>query len=72
MTHSRLVLAASLTWTLAAVVLFFAIGSMSLLGLALLAVGGLGPPLVYAALSGGPTATIAEVLHDTEEGRPGR
>jgi len=71
MTHSRTVLAASVIWALAAVALFVAVGSMSLLGVAILAVGLL-PPLVYARLSGGPTATIAEVLHDTERGGPGR
>ena len=71
MTHSRLVLAASIIWALAAVALFVAVGSMSLLGVAILAVGLL-PPFVYARLSGGPTATIAEVLHDTEQGGPGR
>lgn len=71
MTHSRVVLAASVTWALAAVALFFAVGTMSLLGLAILAVG-LVPPLVYAALSGGPAATIAEVLHDTERSGPSR
>jgi hypothetical protein len=71
MTHSRTVLAASVIWAFAAVALFVAVGSMSLLGVAILAVGLL-PPLVYARLSGGPAATIAEVLHDTEEGRPGR
>jgi hypothetical protein len=71
MTHSRLVLAAILTWASAAVVLFFAIGTMSFLGFALLAVG-LVPPLVYLALSGGPTSTIAEVLRDTERGGAGR
>ena len=67
MTHSNRVRVAGVAWMLTAVVLFLAIGTMSLLGLALLMVGGLGPPLVYAALSGGPTATIAEVLHDTEQ-----
>lgn len=71
MTHSRTVLAASVIWALAAVALFVAVGSMSLLGVAILAVGLL-PPLVYARLSGGPTATIAEVLHDTEQSGPGR
>lgn len=72
MTHSRVVLVAGAVWTLIAVVIFFAVGTMSILGLALLAVGGFVPPLVYAALSGGPAATIAEVLNDTEQGRPGR
>ena len=72
MTHSNRVRVAGVAWMLTAVVLFLAIGTMSLLGLVLLTVGGLGPPLVYAALSGGPTATIAEVLHDTEQGGPGR
>ena len=72
MTHSQRVLAASITWTLIAVALFFAVGTMSFLGVALLAVAGFVPPLVYVALSGGPTPTIAEVLHDTEERGQGR
>ena len=72
MTHSRLVLVAGTVWTLAAVIIFFAVGTMSILALGLLLVGGVVPPLVYAALSGGPSATIAEVLHDTEQGRSGR
>ena len=72
MTHSRLVLVAGTVWALAAVVIFFAMGTMSILALALLIVGGVVPPLMYAALSGGPSATIAEVLHDTEQGRSGR
>ena len=72
MTHSRLVLVAGVVWTLSAVVIFFAVGTMSILGLALLLVGGFVPPLVYAKLSRGPSATIAEVLNDTEQGRPGR
>ena len=72
MTHSRVVLVSGAVWTLIAVVVFFAVGTMSILGLALLLVGGFVPPLVYAALSGGPSATIAEVLHDTDQGRPGR
>jgi hypothetical protein len=72
MTHSRLVLTAGTVWTLTAVVIFFAVGTMSILALGLLLVGGVVPPLVYAALSGGPSATIAEVLHDTEQGRSGR
>jgi hypothetical protein len=71
MTRSHIVLTATVTWALAAVALFFAIGTMSVLGVAILAVGLL-PPLVYLALSGGPTATIAEVLHDTEQSGPGR
>ena len=71
MTHSQRVLAASITWTLIAVAVFFAVGTMSFLAVALLAVGGFVPPLVYVALSGDPTPTIAQVLHDTEEGRPG-
>lgn len=65
---SQRVLVAGIAWMLTAVVLFLAVGTMSFLGLALLTVGGLVPPLVYAALSGGPTATIAEVLHDAEQG----
>ena len=69
MTHSNRVLVAGVAWMLTAVVIFFAVGTMSFLGLALLMVGGLVPPLVYAALSGGPTATIAEVLHDAEQGK---
>ena len=72
MTHSRLVLVAGTVWTLTAVVIFLAVGTMSILALALLIVGGFVPPFVYAALSGGPSATIAEVLHDTEQGRSGR
>lgn len=72
MTHSRIVLAAGAAWALIAVVVFFAVGTMSILGLALLLVGGVVPPLVYAKLSGSPAATIAEVLNDTEQGRPGR
>jgi len=72
MTRSRLILVAGVAWTLTAVVLFLAVGTMSFLGLASLAVGGFLPPLVYAALSGGPTATIAEVLYDTEQGRSDR
>ena len=72
MTHSRVVLVAGALWILAAVGIFFAVGTMSVLGLSLLAVGGLVPPLVYAALSGEPSATIAEVLHDTDQGRSGR
>jgi len=69
MTHSHRVLVAGIAWILTAVVLLLTVGSMSFLGLALLAVGGLVPPLVYLALSGGPTATIAEVLHDAEQGK---
>ena len=72
MTHSRLVLVAGTAWTVAAVVIFLAVGTMSILSLALLIVGGFVPPLMYAALPGGPSATIAEVLHDTEQGRSGR
>ena len=72
MKRSQVVLAAGVAWTLIAVVIFLAVGTMSLLGLALLTVGGVVPPLVYMALSGGPAATIAEVLHDTEQSGPGR
>ena len=66
---SQRVVVAGIAWMLMAVALFFAVGTMSFLGLALLTVGGLGPPLVYAARSGGPTATIAEVLYDAEQGK---
>jgi hypothetical protein len=69
MTHSQRVLGFGIAWMLTAIVLFLTVGTMSFLGLALLSVGGLVPPLVYAALSGGPTATIAEVLHDAEQGK---
>jgi hypothetical protein len=69
MTHSHRVLGFGIAWMLTAVVLFLTVGTMSFLGLALLAVGGLVPPLVYLALSGGPTATMAEVLHDAEQGK---
>ena len=69
MRFSQRVLVAGIAWMLTAVVIFLAFGTMSFLGLALLTVGGLGPPLVYAALSGGPTATIAEVLYDAEQGK---
>jgi hypothetical protein len=72
MTHSRRILFAGIAWTLTAVVLFLAIGTMSFMGVAILAVVGFVPPLVYAALSGGPSATIAQVLHDTEQSGPGR
>lgn len=72
MLHSHGVLIAGVAWTLIAVVLFLAVGTMSFMGLAILAVGGFVPPLVYAKLSGGPSATIAQVLHDTERGGPGR
>jgi len=72
MTHSHVVLVAGAVWAVIAVVIFFAVGTMSILGLALLIVGGFVPPLVYAALSGGPAPSIAEVLHDTEQGRKGR
>ena len=72
MTHSQIVVVAGVAWALTAIVLFAAVGTVSFLGLALLAVGGFVPPLVYAALSGGPPATIAEILHDTEQGRPRR
>jgi hypothetical protein len=72
MTQSRVVLVAGVAWTLCAIVLFLAVGTMSFLGLASLVVGGFLPPLVYAALSGGPAATIAEVLHDTEQGKSDR
>ena len=72
MTHSQVVIVAGVAWALTALVLFAVVGTVSFLGLALLTVGGFVPPLVYAALSGGPTATIAEIIHDTEQGRPGR
>ena len=72
LTHSQVVIGAGVAWALIAIALFFAVGTVSFLGLALLTVGGFVPPLVYAALSGGPPATIAEILHDTEQGRPGR
>jgi hypothetical protein len=72
MRHSQIVLVAGVAWMLIAVVLFLAIGTISWLGLALLMVGGFVPPLVYRALSGGPTATIAEVLRDTDQSGSGR
>ena len=72
MINSHRILIAGIAWTLTAVVLFLAVGTISFLGLALLIVGGFVPPLVYMALSGGPAATIAEVLHDTDEGGAGR
>ena len=72
MNHAQRVLVAGVAWTLSAIVLFLVVGTVSVLGLAVLVVGGLVPPFIYAALSGGPAATIAEVLNDTEQGRPGR
>lgn len=72
MTHSHIVLIAGAAWALTAVAVFLAVGTMSLLGLALLAVLGLGPPLVYAKLSREPSATIAEVLRDTDQTGAGR
>lgn len=72
MKRSQVVLVAGVAWSLIAVVIFLTVGTMSFLGLALLTVGGFVPPLVYMALSGGPAATIAEVLHDTEQNGPAR
>ncbi len=56
-------------WVLCATSLFLSAGSMSLISWAILAVIGFLPPLMYMALSGGPSVTIAEVLYNTEEGR---
>ena len=72
LTHSQVVIVVGVAWALIATALFAAVGTISFLGLAILSVGGLVPPLVYAALSGGPPATIAEILHDTEQERPVR
>jgi hypothetical protein len=56
-------------WVLCAISLFLSAGSMSLLSWAILSIIGFLPPLMYMALSGGPSITIAEVLYNSEEGR---
>jgi hypothetical protein len=53
-------------WLLGASVLFVWLGTPSLVGWALLAVSALVPPVVYAALSGEPPLTIAEVMRNAE------
>jgi hypothetical protein len=58
-----------LGWALCALATFLSLGSMSLVGWACLVVVGLVPPLVFAALAGGPPITVAEVLYNAEEGR---
>jgi hypothetical protein len=47
--------------------LVVSLGPASLVGWAILAVSALAPPVVYAALSGGPPITIAEVLRNAED-----
>ena len=68
MTYSQRISLGGVAWTVGALALFILVGSTSLAAWALLAVS-LTPPMVYAALSGGPPITIAEVLYNAERGR---
>jgi hypothetical protein len=70
MTRSQRITLAGVGWVLCATALFLSLGTRSLAGWSILAVAGFVPPLVYAALSGGPPITIAEVLYNAEAERP--
>ena len=62
-------LIAGLGWSLLISAFFLEFGSMSLVGVTLWVVMAVVPPLVFAALSGEPPATIAEVLYNAEKNR---
>lgn len=54
-------------WALCATAIFLSLGTFAPASFAILAVCALVPPFVYAALSGGPAVTIAEMLYKTEQ-----
>jgi hypothetical protein len=67
MTRMQRVALIGAAWMLGASVLFAWLGTVSPVGWAILAVSTLMPPVVYAALSGDPPITIAEVLRNAED-----
>jgi hypothetical protein len=67
MTRPNLI--STLAWSLCVSAFFLEFGSRSSAGWMLWLVVAFVPPLVFAALSGGPPITIAEVLARTEDNR---
>ena len=67
MTRMQRIALVGVAWLVGASALFVWLGTPSLVGWAILGVSALVPPVVYAALSGGPPITIAEVLRDAED-----